>query len=126
MSGQRRRAWRVPFAWVVFFHEALACFVAQDAAFPRTASVTRCLDAGRPNHPVDELDEFHVHELGAGFVGESHAVARVFPGVGSDAPGLADATGGDDDGLGFENDEAASLAPIGKAPATRPRQSKAE
>src|ERR1700687_4099461 len=61
-----------------------------------------------------KLDEFHVHELGTCFIRKSHAVASVFPGVGSDAPGLADATGGDDDGLCFENDEAASLAPIGK------------
>ena len=61
-----------------------------------------------------KLDEFHVHEFGAGFIRESHAVASVFPGVGSDAPGLADATGGDDDGLCFENNEAASFAPVGK------------
>ena len=61
-----------------------------------------------------ELDEFHVHELGAGFIRERHAVARVFPGIRSDAPGFTDAARGDDDGPGFEDDEAAGLAPIGK------------
>src|SRR6266852_6447768 len=61
-----------------------------------------------------ELNKLHVHEFSAGFIREGHAVASVFPGVGSDAPGLADAARGDDDGLGFENDETASLAPVGK------------
>jgi len=61
-----------------------------------------------------ELHEFHVHEFCARFVSEGHAVASVFPGIGSDAPGFANAAGGDDDGLGFENDEAAGLAPVGK------------
>src|SRR5437879_2797225 len=101
---------------IVFFHEALARFVAQDAAFAADRfSDEDALDAGRPNHSGGmKLDEFHVHELGAGFIREGHAVASVFPGVGSDAPGFADATGGDDDGLGFEDDEAAGLAPVGK------------
>src|SRR6202165_3411461 len=101
---------------VVFFHEALARFVAQDAAFSaHRFGDQNSLNARGPNHSGGmELDEFHVHELGAGFVREGHAVTRVFPGVGSDAPGLANAAGGDDDGLGFEDDEAAGLAPIGK------------
>src|SRR5947208_4234486 len=101
---------------VVLLHETLARFVAQDTAFAADRfSDEDALDAGRPNHSGGmKLDEFHVHELGAGFIREGHAVASVFPGVGSDAPGFADATGGDDDGLGFEDDEAAGLAPVGK------------
>src|SRR5712664_3276660 len=62
-----------------------------------------------------ELNKLHIHEFSAGFIREGHAVARVFPGIGSDAPGLADAACGDDDALGFENDEAAGFAPIGKS-----------
>src|SRR5438445_1465330 len=101
---------------VVSFHEALAHFIAQDAAFAADGFGDKnALDAGRPDHSGGmELDEFHVHKLGAGFVSEGHAVAGVLPGVRSDAPGFADAAGGDDDGLGFENDEASGLAPIGK------------
>src|SRR5579859_8178676 len=59
-----------------------------------------------------KLDEFHVHELGAGFISERHAVAGVLPGIGSDGPGFSNAAGGDDDGLGFENDKAAVFAPV--------------
>src|SRR5229473_2656955 len=101
---------------VVFFHEALAEFVAKDAAFAADGfGDENALHAGRPDHAGGmELHELHVHELGAGFVSEGHAVAGVLPGIGSDAPGFADAAGGDDDGFGLENDEAAGLAPVGK------------
>src|SRR5713101_367203 len=100
---------------VVFFHEALAKFVTKDAAFAADGfGDENALHAGRPDHSGGmELHEFHVHQLGAGFVGEGHAIAGVLPGIGSDAPGFADAAGGDDDGLGFENDEAALFAPVG-------------
>src|SRR6266436_1381172 len=101
---------------VVSFHEAFAHFIAQDAAFAADGLGDKnALDAGRPDHSGGmELDKLHVHKLGAGLVSEGHAVTGVLPGVGSDAPGFADAAGGDDDGLGFENDEAAGLAPVGE------------
>src|SRR6185437_12060583 len=59
-----------------------------------------------------ELHKFHVHQLGACFVGQRHAVAGVFPRIGSDFPGFADATCSDDDGFCLEDDEAALFAPI--------------
>ncbi len=59
-----------------------------------------------------KLNELHVHQVGTCVVGERHAVAGVFPGVRGDLPGLADATGTNDDGLGPECNEAALLAPI--------------
>ena len=62
-----------------------------------------------------ELDELHIHQFGAGFVGERHAVAGALPGIGSDGPGFADTAGGDDDGLRFENDEAAVFAPVSES-----------
>src|SRR5260370_15731246 len=61
-----------------------------------------------------KLDEFDVHEVGADLVLKGDAVDSVFPGVGSDAPGFANPARGDNDGLGFEDDEAAGLAPIGE------------
>src|SRR6266568_4707599 len=101
---------------VVSLHEALAHLIAQDAAFAADGFGDKnALDAGRPDHSGGmELDELHVHKLGAGFVSEGHAVAGVLPGVGSDAPGFADAAGGDDNGLRFENNEAAGFTPISK------------
>ncbi len=66
---------------IVLLHEALAGFVAQDAAFPAHGfSNENPLNTGRPNHSRGmKLHEFHVHKLCARFVSESHAVARVFP-----------------------------------------------
>ncbi len=101
---------------IVLFHEALACLVAQDAAFSANCfGDENALHTGRPDHSGGmELNEFHVHELGAGFIGKGHAVAGVFPGVGSNAPGFANAAGSDDDRFCPENDEAAVLAPVRK------------
>src|SRR5882724_9642300 len=101
---------------IVFFHETLAELVAKDAALAANGfGDENALHAGGPDHASGmELHELHVHELRAGFVSKGHAVAGVLPGIGSDAPGFADAARGDDDGLGFENDEAAGLAPVGE------------
>src|SRR5260370_12522033 len=101
---------------MVLFHEALACLVAQDAAFSANCfGHENALYTGRPDHSGGmELNEFHVHELGAGLIGKGHAVAGVFPGVGSDAPGFANAARCDDDSSRLENDEAAVLAPVRK------------
>ena len=101
---------------VVTLHEALAGFVAEDAAFAANRfRDENALHAGRPNHARGmELDKFHVHQLGSRFVSERHPVARVFPGIRCDGPGFADAAGSNDHGLGFENHEAALLAPVAK------------
>src|SRR5438128_1406934 len=101
---------------VVSFHEAFAHFIAQDAAFTADGFGDKnALDAGWPDHSGGmELDKLHVHKLGASFVSEGHAVTGVLPGVGSDAPGFADAAGGDDNGLRFENNEAAGFTPVSK------------
>ena len=99
---------------VVALHEALAIFVAEDAAFAaHRFGDQNALHARRPHHAGGmKLHELHVHQLGARVVGERHAVAGVLPGVRGDLPGLADAAGADDDGLGLEDDEAALLAPV--------------
>src|SRR5262249_21780340 len=97
---------------IVFFHEALAEFVAKDAAFATNGFGDKnSLHSRRPNHSGGmKLDEFPVHEFGAGFVGEGHTVGGVFPGIRSDAPVFTDAAGGDDNGFCFEGDEAALFA----------------
>ena len=53
------------------FHKALAVFVAEDAAFAaHRFGNQQSLHTGRPNHAGRmELDKFHIHKLGAGFVG---------------------------------------------------------
>src|SRR5208282_474821 len=99
---------------IVLLHKTLAEFVAEDAAFAANGfGNEKSLHARRPNHARGmKLHKLHVHELGASFIGERHAVAAVFPGIGSDGPSFSDATRGDDNRLGFENDEAAIFAPI--------------
>jgi hypothetical protein len=62
-----------------------------------------------------ELDELHVHEVGAGPVGEGVAVAGVLPGVAGDAEGAPDAAGGEDNGFRFPDAEAAAFAVIAEA-----------
>src|SRR5207302_5982055 len=98
---------------IVFFHEALAEFVAKDAAFAANGfSDKNSLHARRPDHSGGmKLNEFHVHKFGAGFVSEGHAVGGVFPGVGSNAPVFADTTSSDNDGFCLEGDEATLFAP---------------
>src|SRR5206468_9488234 len=72
----------------------------------------------RPDHPGRvELDELHVNQVGARPQRERVAVAGVLPGVGRDLPRLADAAGGEHDGLGFEEDELAGIAPVAEGPA---------
>ena len=84
---------------------------------PRTPSVTRMpRHAGRPHHPRRmELHELHVHELGAGAIGQRLAVARVFPAVAGDLEGAADAARGQHDGFGREQLEAAALAVVSES-----------
>ena len=70
-------------------------------------------NARRPDHAGRmELDELHIHQLGAGVVGERMAVARVFPTVARDLVRAADTAGRQDDGLGLEHLEAPALAVV--------------
>ena len=110
VGGLRREALRD-----VAEHEALAFGVLEDAAVAaHTLGHQHAAHRGRPHHAGRmELGELHVHQLGAGLVGHTEAVAAVLPGVGGDAPGLAGATGGEDDRFGAEQHEAAGLAPVG-------------
>ena len=57
-----------------------------------------------------ELNELHVHQRCAGVIGERMAVAGVFPTVAGDFVCAADAAGGQHDGFGAEQLEAAALA----------------
>jgi hypothetical protein len=64
-------------------HEPLAQVVPQHAAFAADALGDEDAADGRgPDHARGvELDELHVHEVGAGVVGQGVAVAGVFPRV---------------------------------------------
>ena len=83
-------------------HEALALGVAQHAAVAAHAlGDEQAAHAERPDHAGGvELDALHVDQLGAGPQGHRVAVAGALPGVGRELPGLADAAGREDDGLG--------------------------
>ena len=59
-----------------------------------------------------ELDEFHVHQLGARVVGQGVAVAGVLPAVAGDLVGLADPAGGEDHRTGAKDVEQPALAVV--------------
>ena len=67
-------------------HEALAFAVAQHAAFAAHAfGDQNAAHADGPDHAGGmELDELHVHQFGAGAIGQGVAVAGVFPTVAGD------------------------------------------
>ena len=95
-------------------HEALAVFVAQHAAFAADAFRNQdAAHAGRPDHAGGmELDELHIHEGGAGAVGERLPIGSVLPTVAGDLVGSSDTAGGEHHGLGAEEMEAAALAVV--------------
>ncbi len=99
--------------------EAPAFLVEQHAALAAHALGDEdALHAGRPDHPGGmELDELHVHQLGAGVVGERVAVARVLPAVAGDPISLADSAGGDDDRARPEEVEQPFLAVVAESAA---------
>ena len=104
-------------------HEPLAVLVAQDPALAADGlGHQQAPDARRPDHARRvELDELHVDELGAGFVGERLAVAAVLPRVRGDLVRLADAAGREDDRLRRERRPARpSSASSRTRPLTRP------
>src|SRR4029079_7012977 len=71
--------------------------------------------ARRPDHPGGmELDELHVHQLGAGTEGERMTIARPFPAVAGDLEGAADTAGREHDRLGGEHVEAAAFTVVGE------------
>ena len=90
-------------------HEPLALAVLERAAVAAHALGDQ--DAAhrrRPDHARRvELDELHVDQVGARPERQGVAVARVLPGVRRDLPRLADAAGGEHDGLRLEDDERA-------------------
>ena len=81
-------------------HEAAALLVLEDAAFAAHAFGHQdAPHAGRPDHAGRmELDELHVHQLGAGVVGQRVPVAGVFPAVARDAVRAPDAARRQHDG----------------------------
>ena len=107
---------RLPFVVVgdVVEHEALAVLVPQDAAFAaHPLGHQDPLHRRRPDHAGRvELDELHVHQLGAGVVGQRVAVAGVLPAVAGDLEGAPDAAGGEHDRPGLEHAQVALLAVV--------------
>ena len=59
-----------------------------------------------------ELDELHVHQLGAGPIGQRVAVAGALPAVARDPVGAADASGREHDRLRLEHPETPALAVV--------------
>ena len=105
---------RPPILGQVLPHEPLAVLVAQDPALaPDRLGDQQATDAGRPDHPGRvELDELHVDQLRARFVGQGLAVAAVLPGVRGDLVGPADAAGRQHDRLGREDDRLPGRPPV--------------
>ena len=105
-------------------HEPAALAVLEHAAFAAHGFGDEdAANARRPDHAGRmELDELHVHQLGAGVVGERVAVAGVFPAVARDLVGAADAAGREDDRLGLEQLEAPALALVAERARRRGRR----
>ncbi len=95
-------------------HEPAAFAVDEDAAFAAHALGDEdAAHAWRPHHAGRvELDELHVHQVGAGVVGERVAVAGVFPTITRDAVGAPDAAGRQHDRLALEQAEPAAFAVV--------------
>ena len=93
-------------------HEAAALIVLEHTAFAADSFGDQdAAHAWRPHHPGwMELDEFHVHEVGARVVREGVAVAGVLPAVAGDLERAADAAGREHHGTGAKHFEAAALA----------------
>ena len=99
-------------------HEAAAFAIAQHAAFAANAFRHQdALDARRPDHSRRvELDELHVHQLGAGAIRQRVTVPCAFPAVARDAIRAADATRRQDHCASLEHAEAAALAIVAERP----------
>src|ERR1043166_5985922 len=92
-------------------HEPLAVAVLENPAFAAHAlGDENAAHARRPDHPGGmELDELHVHQLGAGMVRERVSVAGVLPAVRGDLEGASDSTGCEHDRFRREGGEPALL-----------------
>src|SRR5262249_23153541 len=99
-------------------HEASAILVAQYPAFTTHAFGDQdAPNARRPNHSGGvKLDELHVHEVGAGLVGERMAIARVLPAVAGDLVGPADAARRQHHRLCGEDAEPTALTIVAESP----------
>src|ERR1700732_4241064 len=83
---------------IIFLHETLAQFVAEDSSFAADRlGDENALHSRGPHHASGvKLHKFHIHQLSPSAVGERHSVAGVLPGIGSDLPRLANAARSDD------------------------------
>ena len=89
--------------FVIALHETFEIDVAEDATFTAegfTEKETRGALDGQGGGM--ELDELHIGENGAGFVGDGHAVSRGDFGIGGFAIELAEAASGEEDGTGAD------------------------
>src|ERR1043166_358771 len=109
IAGREFHAFRI-----ITLHETLAIFIGENSALaPHGFGPENALYSWGPNHSRGvKLHELHVHQLGAGIVGQGHAVTRVFPRIGGDTPRFSDSAGSDDNRPGFENNEAAIFPPV--------------
>ena len=84
-------------AGIVLGHEAMAVAVDQPGAFAAGGLADQVTAAaGDVQHRGVELHELHVAQLGAGAIGDGHAVAGGHFGIGGFAVDLACAAGGQD------------------------------
>ena len=67
-----------------------------------------------------ELDELHVHQLGAGKIGEGVAVAGAFPAVAGNPVGAADTAGREHRRFGLEDPETSALPVVAERAADAP------
>ena len=103
-------------------HEALALIILQYAAFTTHAfSDQNSRHAQRPDHPSRmELDELHIHQLGARTVGQRLPVARVFPAVRRDLERPANTASSNHHRLRVPYHEVAAFAVVSERPAHTP------
>src|SRR5262249_26294710 len=88
----------------VLVHELFPLVVEEDAALAaRPFGDEDAAHGERPYHAGwMELDELHVLQFGPRVISEGVAVAGVFPAIGGDLVGLADAAGGENDRFRLE------------------------
>src|SRR5262249_29148388 len=62
-----------------------------------------------------ELHKFHIYQLRARFISQSHSIAGVLPRIGHNAPGLSNSARRNYDRLGLKHHEAPGFSPIRKS-----------
>ena len=118
-SGHHIPRRKLHFFWVVALHESFAILVPQHTPFTSNSfGYQNALHARWPDHSCRmKLYELHVHQLSPCCVREGHSVARVFPGVRRNAPGLPDPASRNNNRFCFENGEPSRLPPISQGAA---------